>query len=216
MLTFVEEIVLLQLDDAEGQVVDLPLPAVAIVLAGAALMELALRNQVDTDLQQLFVVDPAPTGDDILDDALAHLAAMPGELTATAALLQISAGAEGYQGKALAHLVQKGILRQRDGRFLWAFHSRQYPVVDDQSRREVKARLRQLLLSEEIPDPRDVALICLIEASGLLGLVLTADEAKRAAARVEQLDKMDLIGQALMRAVAEIRFIVKTAIASSH
>ncbi len=85
MLTFVEEIVLLQLDDARGVAAELPSQASAIVLAGAALMELALRNQVDTDLKQLFLVDPAPTGDDILDDVLAHLAAISGELTAAAA-----------------------------------------------------------------------------------------------------------------------------------
>lgn len=46
--------------------------------------------------------------------------------------------------------------------------------------------------------------------------MLTADEARRAAARVEQLDKMDLIGQAQMRAVAEIRFIVQSAVASGY
>ena len=217
MLTFVEEIVLLQLDDAQGgKLIDLPSQAVAIVLAGAALMELALRNRVDTDLKQLFVVDQAPTGDDILDDVLAHLAAIPGELTAATALERISAGADEYRRRALDHLVAKGVLRQRDGRFLWVFQSRQYPVVDDSNRREVKARLRQLLLSDEIPDPRDVALICLLEASGLLGLVLTAKEAEQAADRVEQLGKMDLIGQALMRAIAEIRFIIRTAIASSY
>ena len=41
--------------------------------------------------------------------------------------------------------------------------------------------------------------------------MLTADEIKHTAARVEQLSKMDLIGQAVTRAVAEIRFIVKHA-----
>jgi hypothetical protein len=54
-------------------------------------------------------------------------------------------------------------------------------------------------------------LICLIDASNLLGLVLTPDEISQTTARVEQLSKMDLIGQAVTRAVAEIRFIVKHA-----
>lgn len=217
MLTFVEEIVLLQLDESQGgRLIDLPSQAIAIVLAGAALMELALRNRVDTDPKRLFVVDRTPTGDDILDDVLTHLAAIPGELTTGAALERISAGAEDYRRRALDHLVAKGILRQRDGRFLWVFQSRQYPVVDDSNSREVKARLRRLLLSDEIPEPRDVALVCLIEASGLLGLVLTPEEAGQAADRVEQLGKMDLIGQALMRAIGEIRFIIRTAIASSY
>ena len=82
---------------------------------------------------------------------------------------------------------------------------------DDSEQREVKARLRQLLLTDEIPDPRDVALICLIDACHLLGLVLTPDEIRKTADRVEQLSKMDLIGQAVMQAVAEIRFLVRNA-----
>ena len=45
MLGFVEEIVLLQLDDRRGRFIDLPLSAADVVLAGAALMELALRNK---------------------------------------------------------------------------------------------------------------------------------------------------------------------------
>jgi hypothetical protein len=211
MLGFVEEIVLLQLDDAGGRLIDLPTAAAAVVLAGAALMELALRNRIDSDLERLFVVDPAPTGDAILDDALARLAAPDGALSTGAAIERLTGNAGKYRQQALAQLVEKGVLREAAGRFLWVFHSRRHPRVDDQERREVKARLRQVLLSPEIPEPRDVALICLIDACRLLGLVLTPDEQKSAAARIGQLSKMDLIGQAVLQAVAEIRFIVRHA-----
>ncbi|MGE5270760.1 MAG: GOLPH3/VPS74 family protein [Thiohalocapsa sp.] len=208
MLSFVEEIVLLRLDDTHGRFVDLPSSASGIVLAGAALMELALRNRVDSDLERLIVVDARPTGDEILDDALAHLAAAPGTRNIAGAIDLISGKADLYQEKALRRLIEKGVLREVDGRFLWVFHTRRYPVVDDSEQREVKARLRELLLGDEIPESRDIALTCLIDACGLLGLVLNAEETHRVAARVEQLDKMDLIGQAMRRAVEEIRFIV--------
>ena len=211
MLGFVEEIVLLQLDDTHGRFIELPASAADVVLAGAALMELALRNQVDTDLERLFVVDPTPTGDAILDDVLGHLVDSAVGLSTGAAIERISANAEKYQQKALQHLIAKGILREADGRFLWVFHTRRYPVVDDREQREVKARLRQIVLSDEIPEPRDVALIGLIDACDLLDLLLTPDEIRETAERVEQLAMMDLIGQAVMHAVAEIRFIVKHA-----
>src|SRR5438105_11672207 len=90
MLGFVEEILLLQLDDSQGKFVNLPLSAADVVLAGAALMELALGNRVDTDLRRLILVDSTPTGDDILDDVLKRLAETDGELNAAAGLDRIS------------------------------------------------------------------------------------------------------------------------------
>jgi len=211
MLGFVEEIVLLQLDDSQGKFVNLPLSAADVVLAGAALMELALNNRVDCDLERLMLVDSTPTGDDILDDVLKQLAETPGELSPGAVLERISVNGERYQEMALKRLLAKGILREENGRFLWVFHTRRYPVVDDREQREVRARLRQLLLTDEIPDPRDVVLICLIDACGLLGLVLSPDEIAQTQTRVEQLSRLDLIGQAVTKAVAEIRFIVRHA-----
>ena len=213
MLGFVEEILLLQLDETHGRFVDLPMSAADVVLAGAALMELALDNRVDSGLEQLILVDLKPTGDDILDGVLAQLGAAGPGLSVAAALERVTLHAEKYQEIALQRLVAKGILREEDGRFLWMFHTRRYPVVDDREQREVKARLRQVLLSDDIPEPRDVVLICLIDASGLLDLVLTPDEIAATKTRVEQLTKLDLIGQAVTKAVGEIRFIVRNAAA---
>jgi len=216
MLSFVEEITLLLLDDTQGRFVDLPLSASDVVVAGAALMDLALANRVDSDLKQLTVVDTKPTGDDILDDALARIAQPGQELTVSAAVEGLAAYAEGYKEKALQRLVAHKILREENGRFLWVFPTRRYPVIDDTEQREVKARLRQVLLTDEIPDPRDVVLICLIDACNLLDLVLTPTEIAHAKPRVEQLGRLDLIGQAVTKAVGEIRFIVRHTASSAY
>ena len=216
MLGFVEEIVLLQLDE-HGKLIELPLSAADVVLAGAALMELALRNKVDTDLNRFFVVDREPTGDEILDDALGALdGVMETDTTTSGAIERITLNAHPYRDIALKRLVEKGVLREEEGRFLWVFHTRRYPVIDDTEQREVRTRLRQLILTDEIPDPRDVVLLCLIDACGLLGLVLSLDEIAVRRQRIEQLTRLDLIGQAMTKAVGEIRFIIQYAAAPIH
>ena len=215
MLGFVEEIVLLQLDE-RGKLVELPMSAADVVLAGAALMELALRNKVDTDVNRFFVVDREPTGDEILDDALNTLVAAGSDATTSAAIERITLNARSYRDIALKRLVERGVLREEEGRFLWVFHTRRYPVIDDTEQREVRARLRQLILTDEIPDPRDVVLLCLIDACGLLGLVLSLDEIAVRRQRIEQLTRLDLIGQAMTKAVGEIRFIIQYATAPIH
>jgi golgi phosphoprotein 3 len=215
MLGFVEEIVLLQLDE-RGRLIELPLSAADVVLAGAALMELALRNKVDTDVNRFFVVDREPTGDEILDDALGALVDSGSDVTTSAAIERITLNARHYRDIALKRLIEKGVLREEEGRFLWVFHTRRYPVIDDTEQREVRARLRQLILTDEIPDPRDVVLLCLIDACGLLGLVLSLDELASRRTRIEQLTRLDLIGQAMTKAVGEIRFIIQYATAPIH
>ncbi len=211
MLSFVEEITLLLLDDAKGEFVDMPIAAFSTVVAGAALMDLAMHNRIDTDLERLTIVDPSPTGDAILDDAMKQITEAGTDLRVLEAIDRIGLQVEHYSAEALRRLVSHGILKEENGRFLWVFRTRRYPVIDDTEQREVKARLRQILLTDEIPDPRDVVLICLIDACKLFGLVLSEDELDRATPRVEQLRKMDLIGQAVAKAVADIQFIFKLA-----
>ena len=43
-------------------------------LAGSVLMDLALDNRIDTDLETLTLVDATPTGDELLDPALEEIA----------------------------------------------------------------------------------------------------------------------------------------------
>jgi hypothetical protein len=211
MLGFVEEIVLLQLDDAHGGLAELPVAAADIVLAGAAVMELALMKRVDSDQRFLFVVDPTPTGDSILDDVLTRLAAAGTEISVAAGVTLATENAETYRREALRRLIAHGILREENGRHFWVFHTRRYPVIDDREQREVRTRLRHLLLTDEIPDPRDVVLICLIEACDLVGLVLSPDETAQTKPRVAELSRLDLVGQAVVQAVGEIRFSIRHA-----
>jgi hypothetical protein len=49
-----------------------------MAVAGGILMELALLGRIDTDLRSLFIVDPKPIGDELLDHALRDIAARSG------------------------------------------------------------------------------------------------------------------------------------------
>jgi golgi phosphoprotein 3 len=200
-------------DEATGNFVELPNAVSMIVVGGAALMDLELHNRLDTDLTHLTVVDRTPLGDDILDDLLRRIdgsaAASGGSVEITEALYQAAARAETYQPLAVARLAARGVLREESGRYLWVFQSRRYPLIDDTEQQEVKARLRQLLLSDDIPEPRDIVLICLADACALLRFVLNPNEVDDAQARVQQLRKMDFIGQAVVRSASETEAIIR-------
>lgn len=212
MVGLVEEIVLLQLRDEGGSFVRVPMWSLRYAVAGAVLMELADVGRIDTDLEHLFLIDETPTGDDLLDPTLAEVAGSEQQNTRFW-IEHIAAYAEEIRTAALARLVDRGVLEERDNRLLWVFHSRRYPAVDGQVRREVKLRLMEVLLSDEIPDPRDVMLICLADACGIFRALLSGRELAQATPRIEQVAKLDLIGQAMARAINDVRMAVAAATA---
>ena len=204
-LRFAEEITLLMLDDEDGGFVRMPGWSMQCAFAGAVLMDLALANRIDTDLKRLVLIDPTPSGDDLLDPTLALIAQATETHDARHWVDHIADGADEIRERALARLVERGILRREDDRFLWVFQSRRYPIVDGEAEREVKLRIMEVLFGNEIPDPRDIVLICLADACGILRELLSARELERATERIEEVRKLDLIGQAVSKAVWDIQ-----------
>ena len=203
MLRFAEEIVLLSLRDDDGKFVPVPVTSMQHALAGAVLMDLALENRIDTDPENLVLIDSTPVGDSLLDPTLEMIAA--GEQhDARFWVEQTAREADAIRDEALARLVERGILEQHDERFLWVFRSRRYPVIDGKEEREVKLRILGVLLSDEIPDPRDIVIICLADACGILNQLLPKRELAGVRDRIEQVRKLDLIGQAMSQAIHDI------------
>lgn len=204
MLTFAEEILLLALDDQQGVIKPLPVSAMEYALSGAVLMDLALANRIDTDLKQLRVVDNAPTGDLILDEALKILQAQPAPQTTTHWLSYLAGQAKDLQDRVLRRLVEKGILKLENRKILWVFQVRRYPLLDNREVKEVKTRLRELIMSNEIPDAREAVLVSLVNACRLFDEIFSEAELDKYRSRIAALAKLDLIGQEVARSIHEI------------
>ena len=210
MLTFVEEIILLLLRDDDGRFLPVSRLAMDRAMAGAVLMELAMANRIDTDLEHLILIDDSPVGDPLLDPTLATIAA--GEKSNARFWIEHTAQtAAKIREGGLSRLVERGILEREDDRFLWVFRSRRYPMVDGRVEREVKLRIMGVLLSDEIPDPRDVVIICLADVCGIFRHMLSRRELEQATGRIEQVRKLDLIGQAVSQAIHDIEISIASA-----
>ena len=206
MLRFSEEILLLILDDESGEFVHVPEWSLRCALAGAALMDLAFENRIDSDPNQLVLIDSTPVGDMLLDPILTDISESSEEVFDARHWVERAATEHAYaiRDRSLDRLIERGILYRRDDRFMWVFRSRRYPTVDGEAEREVKMRIMGVLLSDEIPHPRDVVIICLADACGLLKEILSRRELGYAAERIEQVRKLDLIGQAVSQVVWDI------------
>lgn len=205
MLTLVEEVLLLTLHDKDGTFVSVPAFSLEYALSGAILMDLALRDRIDTDPEKLMIVDPAPTGDDLLDPVLERIAGAPKSLSTQEWLNALALDTHPVKEHALDRLVKRGILERQEKKFLWVFGQRRYPVIDNREQREAKLRILGILLSDEIPEARDTVLIALADACALFESILSREEYLRVADRIQQVARMDLIGQAMTQMIHEMR-----------
>ena len=211
MLRFAEEIILLLLNDGDGRFARVPKWSLDYALAGGVLMDLALENRIDTDLKNFILIDDTPTGDELLDPTLAEIAA--GKDRSTNFWLEQTADkADSIREVALARLMEQGILEVEDDRFLWVFRSRRYPSIDGTAEREVKLRIMGVLFSDEIPSPRDVVIICLADACGIFKGLLSRRELDNVATRIEQVRRLDLIGQALSKGISDIEMSIAASV----
>ena len=209
MLRFAEEILLLLLNEENGELAPiLSSRALDVVLAGAVLMDLALEDRIDTDLKQLFLVDSTPVGDDILDLTLADIAQEGGVHTTHFWIARTAERGEAIRQRAVARLVERGILEFAPGGFIFlrgdVSRSRRYLDQDGEVVEEVRLRIMRVLFSDDIPDPHDVVLISLANACGLFESILSKDELAAVRERIDLIKQLDMLGRSVAEALGQI------------
>lgn len=211
-LSFCDEAFLVVLDDEEGNVRMFPNGITDYLLAGAVLIDLALRNKIEVDLEKVSLVDKEPVGHPALDPVLLLIAEKTESLDALSWLKEISARSEEVQANILANLIKLGLLREEKKRILWVLSQRKYPPVNNQEIKEVKIRLRDIICRHQIPDPRDALLISMIDAAQLMTEIMPKEEIPLHQERIDALLKLDLIGQDLSKSISLARREVSVAI----
>jgi Golgi phosphoprotein 3 len=199
MLTIPEEFLLLTIKDEQGGFVVLPPESLSAGFVGAAIMELALQDRIDSDLERIWVVDKTPTGEASVDVVLARMSASDFDPQADKLIDQLVDYGDRVRELALDRLVERNILKKEEGRVLWFLKARRYPVIDGKEIREAKLRLLEILMRDEIPGPRDVCLLSLAETCDMIRDIVPPYARKHANERLAALTKMDLIGQSVAR-----------------
>jgi golgi phosphoprotein 3 len=195
LLTLLEEIVLLTIDPRTGCLGGDNEYGVRYALAGAVLFDLALAQRIDTDVDSVTVISDAPTGNPIQDELLAALVKGAASHKVRDCVEQIFFQRKDLEGDALAQLVQKGIIRKEASKFLWVIDVERLRVLDGASRQNITARLAQAILEDDIPDVRDIMLVSLANACGLLSVVLAPAQIERRAEWIETLSRIETISR---------------------
>ncbi len=204
LLTIPEELFLLTVNDLTGRRAFLRSKKFDILLAAAILMDLALHNRIDTDLDFVIPDRPEPTGHRLLDSALEQIRKTTERQKINWWLINLADKGARFREILVSGLVEKGLLKLEREHVFLGFASNKYPIlIHDQEVIEVKTRIKALIFNNDLPDFRDVVIISVAWHGGLLDLILSGEEIQKHRNRIEQLARMDLIGQAVSKSMQE-------------
>ena len=204
-LSLPEELILTLLNEESGYFHQVPGWDLNCAVAGAVLAELSLRSCIDTDMESLFLLDHTPTGDPTLDPILQQIAEESSQRNAQYWIERLAPQAESIIDLTLDRLVDLKILEHHDGDF-WTLTrtATQMDLVNGSQEGSgaefVKTRISKAIFHNEIPDPRDVIIICLINTCDVFRFMFQLDE--EAENRIEFICRMDLIGRSIAEAVS--------------
>lgn len=209
MLTMLEEVVLLAVDENSGGLRYAGSFGTAYALVGAVFFDLALARRIDTDTEAVTIVDRSPTGSATLDRVLAIMS-QRGEITSVRQWIeQILYRRDDLEGEALASLIQQGILRHEKLKRLWIIDVERFPMVDNRQQKDVRLRLAEAVLSDTIPDTRDIMLVSIAVPCGLLNYVLTTNQISIRHERIQMLCNLETISRKVTNAIHDVEITLR-------
>jgi hypothetical protein len=219
-----EDLLLLAYDDATGKP-DGWLSDLDSRLAAALLLELALAGRVtvaddgtttsgadaksgaDVKPGTVVVLDDRPTGQPVLDGALAVVAERP----RTPQDLLGPVG-KGVRDAPLAGLVERRVLRREDGRILGLFPTTSWPSADTSHEIALRAECEDVLLRRRDPRPETAALLSLAAGTVLVKRLVPAEHRKQAEARAKELAEESWATEAVKKAVDDLNAVILTTV----
>ena len=205
MLTLYEELFLLTIHEEKGTFIGSSVDQLKPGLVGAILAELALMGKIQTlNNHRLLLVDDSQTNIDILDETLKALKEAEKERKISYWFSTLSPKKDKFRKQIIGSLIQKGIVTQEDDHLLWVVPSPLQAEIKASTKYWLTKRLRSFVLASEEIQPRDIILLSLLRACGLLDLVFLRDERKLASRMINQLFFGHAITDPVFQTIQEI------------
>lgn len=204
MLSMLEEFVLLTVDERTGTLESAYEFGMGYALVGAVFFDLALTRRIDTDTEEVQILDAGASGNVIWDRVIAEMQERPDLKMVRDWIEAMFRRNDDLEGEALASLVARGILRHEKTKRLWIIDVERFPLLDDAAQKNVKERLAEAILGDGIPDPRDLMLVSLAGPCGLLRRVLSSQELAARRPRIEMLSNLETISRKVVEAIASL------------
>ncbi len=205
-LSLLDEFMLMLLNEESGYFYQIPARKMNCAIIGAVLAELSLLSRIDTDVDSLIVLDSTETDNPSLDLILKEVVGEPVKHNAQYWIEKLIHHAETITDLTLDNLVNLGMLEYHEGDFWSLAAGKSYADADSNSVDEtagqfIRNRIGKNIFSDDIPHPRDIIIVCLIETCDIFPIMFKLDE--KAEERIKLICRMDLIGRSIADAVEQ-------------
>ncbi|MFC8269740.1 GPP34 family phosphoprotein [Streptomyces cinereoruber] len=203
-VTLAEEIMLLSLDDASGAAKEKQSAAWAV--AGGILLDLVLAGRVAVDGGRLRVADRTPTDVPLLDERLRLIAGWAGRRSRAPKTTEwltkdcakaVKATTESLHGR--------GLVRAEQRRVMGLFPVTRYPEADGSVERELRDRLRAVVLDGAEPDTLTAGLLALVHGAKLHRVAFPDVPRKEIAPRLEEITAGQWAAEDVRRAIRDMQ-----------
>lgn len=211
-----EDTLLLLTEDATGKAV-VDSSSLELALAGSVLLELTLQGRVDVarpgepvKLGRVVVRDASPTGDVLLDAALARIAGVsPRKPEPMLGQLK-----KGLVDEVRRRLTERGVLRFEEGRVLGVFPTRRWPAADSSHEDQVRRALHDVLVTGRTATPTEAGLLAILLAVDKVHAVFPATGLSRRdlKARAKVVADTSFASEAVRKAIEAVTMGVMAAV----
>jgi len=184
-------------------------------LGGAVLLELAMDSRIDVVDKRVVVLDPAPTGEPILDQALERIAGAEKDRKPG---YWVSKFAKDTRPRVLDRLVGDGVLTMEKDRVLGVFPRTRYPAAQGTEpavETDARQRMRAAVLGDGTVEPRTAALCALVAATDLDRKVFADLDRKQVKTRLKEIGQGAWAATAVRATIEEIQSAILIAIVAA-
>lgn len=213
-LNLAEELLLLALNEEKGTVLMAASLGLPYGLAGALLIELSQAGLIRIEGKELIAAPRGTAGDELLDEILETIRSSQRTRSLNHWVGKIGRSGGKIKKKLLARLVEKRIVGQEEHRLFWIFPTTRYPQTDPRPEYAIRAQVRSGILAGHPSQERTAALISLVHACDMTGVIFEKGERREAKKRAKEISKSQPIGSAVARTVDAVRAAVIIAASS--
>lgn len=204
-LSLPEELLLMLLNGESGYFHQVPGWDLNCAVIGAVLAELSLVSRIDTDMESVILLDRTEVGDPAIDPIIKEIAGEPVRRNAQYWIERLAPRADSTVDMTLDRLVRLNFLEHHDGDFWTLSHAvgQEHPNTGNGEGTPVEfvtSRITKVIFYNEIPTPRDIIIIGLLNTCDVLRFIFELDD--EAEARIKAVCKLELIGRSITEAVA--------------